>query len=435
MSTNSDGRAPSCAHDHNLELTRRTMIKAFFGLAASSVLFGLPSQAHAAQATQETLDALSDAEEQLAEVQSQLEDLASQYQELSKKQNETLNQIEDLQEKIDDKQAQIDKTQDQIDKKQEELNKRQAQLSDRVSSSYKSGNADILTLLLASESFEDLIANTRYIDKINASDRAIIEEVTTIRAELEKQKATLETQQADLQQQQDELVPLKETQASQLSQMQDKQVEVADLITNLSGEVQELMEKRDAEIVAAAKAEEEARKAAEAAAAKAAAEAAARAAQNSSSTYSGSNAQSGKMAGNVTDGDAENAASTGSQAAVVSACMSTPSPGNGLCAAWVSNVFANAGIGSFSGNANDMYNSWCTSSNKNNLKVGMIVAVSTHAHTLMGSIYGHIGIYIGSGTMMDNIGYIRTIDVDEWIDYYSTTVTPRWGWLGDVELS
>ena len=43
-------------------------------------------------------------------------------------------------------------------------------------------------------------------------------------------------------------------------------------------------------------------------------------------------------------------------------------------------------------------------------------------------------IYVGGGTVMDNIGYIRTIDLGSWISYYGSTVTPRWGWLGGVTL-
>ena len=102
---------------------------------------------------------------------------------------------------------------------------------------------------------------------------------------------------------------------------------------------------------------------------------------------------------------------------------------------WVSQVFSNAGYGYASGNACDMYNSWCTSSNRGDLKPGMIVAVSSHAHTSAGRIYGHIGIYVGGGVMMDNVGYIRTINVNEWISYYGTTVTPRWGWLMGIKLA
>lgn len=126
---------------------------------------------------------------------------------------------------------------------------------------------------------------------------------------------------------------------------------------------------------------------------------------------------------------------SGSQQAVVSAAYSTPSPGYGYCAAWVTNVFQNAGIGYFGGNACDMYNSWCTSSNLDDLKPGMIIAVSTHNLDAAGRIYGHVGIYIGNGQVMDNIGPIRTIDVNQWIQTFSGVVPAKWGWIGNVPLS
>ena len=100
----------------------------------------------------------------------------------------------------------------------------------------------------------------------------------------------------------------------------------------------------------------------------------------------------------------------------------------------MSYVFSNAGLGSVYGNADDMYNAWCTSSDKSKLKVGMIIAVSTHPHTWAGQIYGHVGIYVGGNTVMDNIGYIRSINVDQWINFYGGTVTPRWGWANGLNL-
>ena len=36
---------------------------------------------------------------------------------------------------------------------------------------------------------------------------------------------------------------------------------------------------------------------------------------------------------------------------------------------------------------------------------------------------------------MDNVGYIRSINVDSWIGYYGDTVTPRWGWANDSDLA
>lgn len=126
---------------------------------------------------------------------------------------------------------------------------------------------------------------------------------------------------------------------------------------------------------------------------------------------------------------------SGSQQAVISAAYATPSPGYGYCAAWVSNVFQNAGIGYFGGNACDMYNSWCTSSNLDDLKPGMIIAVSTHNLDAAGRDYGHVGIYIGNGQVMDNIGPIRTIDVNQWIQTFSGVVPAKWGWIGNISLS
>ena len=120
---------------------------------------------------------------------------------------------------------------------------------------------------------------------------------------------------------------------------------------------------------------------------------------------------------------------------MVNACYSTPSPGAGYCAAWVTNVLINAGVGAFYGDACDMYASWCYTSDRSALQPGMIIAVSTHPGTAAGRIYGHVGIYIGGGTVMDNIGYIRTIDVDSWISSYNGSVTPRWGWLGGIALA
>lgn len=123
------------------------------------------------------------------------------------------------------------------------------------------------------------------------------------------------------------------------------------------------------------------------------------------------------------------------QRAVINACKSTKCPGAGFCALWVSNVFVNAGIGSYGGNACDMYRNYCKSSSTTALRPGMIVAVSTHGKSVAGGIYGHVGIYIGGGLMMDSIGYIRTIELSSWMSYYGDRVTVKWGWLGGRALA
>ena len=130
----------------------------------------------------------------------------------------------------------------------------------------------------------------------------------------------------------------------------------------------------------------------------------------------------------------EQKSQTDPQRRIVDAAYRTPSPGSGLCAMWVSQVFSRAGLGYPDGNACDMFWWWCNKGDLRDLKVGMIIAVPSHTHTYAGGIYGHVCIYIGGNMIMDNVGYIRTMSLNEWLAYYTTTYTPMWGWCNSMPL-
>lgn len=133
---------------------------------------------------------------------------------------------------------------------------------------------------------------------------------------------------------------------------------------------------------------------------------------------------------------------TEKQKAVIRACRSTGSPGAGLCALWVGDVYANANVGvSFRGHAYEWYYECCkpgathnwntvkTDPHHRTLKPGMVIAVpSSSSGTEAGRTYGHIGIYVGDGKVMHNIGTISTCSVDEWIDTYGKYAPVGWGW-------
>lgn len=120
------------------------------------------------------------------------------------------------------------------------------------------------------------------------------------------------------------------------------------------------------------------------------------------------------------------------QRAVVDSARRTPFAGSGLCATWVSNAYAGAGI-YIRGNACDMFNSWCTSSDRSELKVGMLVATAHSSSSGMGWRYGHVGIYVGDGKVMSNDSAgsswgagVNTWDLDRWVSTFGFT-TVRWG--------
>lgn len=325
-----------------------------------------------------TESSLAAAQAQFDAAQARLNQIASEYEKLTAEENKTA--------------ADIEQTKSRIAETQEKLEEKQRILAKRISSVYKSGSSDLLNVLMASTTFEELASNIYYLDKISENDRQVIESVKDIKSGLETQKGELES--------------LNERQKQQLGEMKAKREEAQKTLDGLSQDVKNLMAQRDAELAAMS---------------------AERAAQEAAA------ARGGYRLVDVT-GELIESGATGSQQAVVASCYATPSPGSGLCAMWVSQVFANAGYGYASGNANDMCDAYCYSSNKSELKPGMIIAVSTHAGTTAGRIYGHIGIYVGGGQVMHNVGYIETMPLDTWISSYGTTVTPRWGWLMGIAL-
>ena len=410
-------------------VTRRDALRLLIGAGICATV--LPGVARA-QTTQEKLDA---AQMDYEQAQAELDRITAEYEEIATQLSDTMAQIVDVSDQIEDKQAQIEETQAQIEDKQEILAR-------RMSSSYKAGPSSTIELLLSSATFDELASNIYYLDKITESDSEMIAEVRALRAQLEEEQAALEAQKADLE-------ALQADQKAQLEDAREKQAESQELVASLSTEVQELIAQRDAELLEAQRLAEEKRKQEEEEERRRKEQEQAQ--QNNSGGGSVSTTRppaatgrgGGAAGGNTPDappppggppGAARGANHEAHLAAVINSCYSTPSPGVSLCAAWVTNVFANAGIGTFWGNADDMYYAWCGTSTAN-IQPGMIVAVNSSPSSYAGRIYGHIGIYLGNGTVMDNVGYVRTTTLSYWVSYYSALATPLCGWLGGVALS
>lgn len=126
---------------------------------------------------------------------------------------------------------------------------------------------------------------------------------------------------------------------------------------------------------------------------------------------------------------AEYASATEEQKRIVAAAKGTASPGLNWCAKWVSQVYANAGYPYMGGDACDMYWAHCKTADRSKLEVGMMVAVPSHPNGgTEGAIYGHIGIYIGDGLVMHNVGGIQTTTLEGWCATFGGTHEVRFGW-------
>ena len=319
----------------------------------------------------------------LATTQSEIDAAQSKYDEAQAKLKELSEQVSSMQSamnetnnKVEDVQKQIDSTQNDIESKQQEIKQKEAEMAEKRKQ-------------LGARMSSNYKAGPQGALELLLSS-ASFEELTSNIYYLDKITA--------------------------------KQNEAVSYVNSLDDQVKQLIAQHDAELLEAQQA------------------AALAAAQQSSNenSYSGGGSSGGgsSYGGGSYSGGGSSSGGSGSAAAVVSAANYTGSTGAGMCAAWVSNVFSNAGIGHFYGNACDMYYRWCHSSDQSTIQTGMIIAVASLGGSAAALIYGHVGIYIGGGMVRHNIsGVVKTQSLSSWISNLGGLSTPRWGWLGGVALS
>lgn len=103
------------------------------------------------------------------------------------------------------------------------------------------------------------------------------------------------------------------------------------------------------------------------------------------------------------------------------------------CAQWVTGVYIAAKAKNIPyGNAIDMWNNYKNtgSTSKDNIPPGAIVCGSGSGY--MGSIYGHVGIYIGNGLVANNVGHFSIEPLAQWCSWQSATCQGHRGWIGWV---
>ncbi len=128
--------------------------------------------------------------------------------------------------------------------------------------------------------------------------------------------------------------------------------------------------------------------------------------------------------------------------AIVNATNKTPWPGASLCSKWVNDVYDNAGVTAIRVNsAYDQSKITVISTDRTAIPIG--AAVYGTGTGTAGGPYGHVGIYLGGGQVVDSVSNgIRTVSLEQWIkeqENYpvnSNNVLPdmngneQHGWLG-----
>ena len=114
---------------------------------------------------------------------------------------------------------------------------------------------------------------------------------------------------------------------------------------------------------------------------------------------------------------------------LIDAANNTAWPGAGLCAGWVYDVYDTAGIAPCRHySAYESYKHHCISTDMSAIPIGASVYGTGSGSS---GPYGHIGIYIGDGKVIDSqTGGIIVSTMEEWLSWQVDVLDGKQGWLG-----
>ena len=103
----------------------------------------------------------------------------------------------------------------------------------------------------------------------------------------------------------------------------------------------------------------------------------------------------------------------------------------GYCQKWVKLVYqkATGTVSAGAASANVAGRQWAISSNWEDIPVG--AAVYGYGRTPSSNPYGHVGIYIGNGTVLHNVGGVASNTLTDWVTTYNGY---GWGWQNGDSL-
>ena len=371
--------------------------------AALVVTLGLATvPVSAMAATSEELQAqLDQASQQLMSLYGEAEQAGYDLDNVTRDLNNTNDQITDLEGQISEQQAQL------VTKK--------SQLCDILASQYKMGDeTGLLSLILSSDSFGDLVSNIHYANKISEQKQGAIKEVRELQESLEQNKSSLEEQRT----QQEQLVADQQAKADSANQAAAQAQAYYD---QLSDEVKQKLAEEEAERRAAA--EKEAQEAAVAAKKKAEEEAA----SNQNNASNSSNGGNSSNSSNSNSNNSNSGGSSNNNASKPNSGGGTPAP-SGSASAMVSRALGVVGsgyrwsgyvwTGSTSSSAFtcsglvDYALGLPTNSNSPESYFGSVRYITSDVsalnygdlvfYTYAGRYPGHVGIYIGGGQIVDS---------------------------------
>lgn len=233
---------------------RRRLLVAICGAVAAGVV---GASAAPAQTLQERLSAT---EEELEQVDKREGVLTTEISEASEKISELEGEVAELRNKeavaaaeLAQKEAELAEAQARLEILRDRLTRAVEILEDRLVAIYKSGEPDLLTVVLQSNGFDDLLERTEYLQRLESQDSSIVDRVRELRDEMEqtvntvkaardeiaRRKAELEQTRAELETRSAQLAAARSQQRDALNEVQDQKKELEGDLSEISKQVEE----------------------------------------------------------------------------------------------------------------------------------------------------------------------------------------------------
>ena len=320
----------------------------------------------------------------IKKAQTQAEALQNLIDQLSDEMSAAAEDYDTAQQQLEDTQAAITKTQGQVTKSQGDLATAQDRLNQRVVEIYKTGDLSMLNVLLAADSFSDLIGRYEQLQRLSSADAELLKQVSDYKSQVTKQKTELDSQKAqeqvDVKKTTDAKGKVQAQLAKQKKALSGKEAQIAQLKKDEAAREAALAKKAAADAAAKAKAD----KAAAAAAAK----------NHKTTPTTGGGGTSGGGTPSYNGDKAAQVVQIALQYVGVPYVWGGSSPSgfdcSGLC------KYAYGKIGIYLPHSSALMYNYGTAVDKSDLKPGDLVFFYTPIH--------HVGMYIGNGNMVNATG-------------------------------
>ncbi len=202
---------------------------------------------------------LSETEERLGEVEQREGVLTTEISEASETISRLEGEVADLRNReavlaaeLEQKQAELDAAQARLDYLRDRLERAVELLEERLVAIYKSGEPDLLTVVLESEGFDDLLERTEYLQRLEEQDIEIVGRVRELRDEMREtvetvkaardaiaeRKQELERTRADLEARAAELAAARAQQRDTLGQVREQKKELEGDLSEISAQIE-----------------------------------------------------------------------------------------------------------------------------------------------------------------------------------------------------